>query len=89
MSKESGLSGVVRKTLKLAGVLVPPAAGIALASTASPTMGVTAAIAAKAATEGTKYLLNAAASFDAGWKPQMFGNWLKKRIDRIMKEQSC
>ena len=85
VAKESGLVRTGRSVLKLFGVLGGPALGTAVASAVgqNPILG---AIAGTLAGEGTKYLLDVGSKLGEDWKPVIFGNWYKDRIQRFLRE---
>ena len=84
VAKEVGLARFGRKTLSLfglislaAGTFVGEGIGGPLGSTIGAGIGV-----------GTKYLFDLASKIGAGWRPVVFGDWLKDRIANIMKENA-
>lgn len=83
VAKESGWSKLGRKSLSLFGLLGGSALG---AYIGSETAKINGAVLGATAGQGVKYLLDLAAKFNTGWKPVVFGNWLKNKIENLLEE---
>lgn len=84
VAKESGLISGARKALNLFGVISGATVGAFVGdSFAGPVGGTIAAIGGSAAT----YLCEVGARAGAEWKPVVFGNWAKERIEKIISEE--
>ena len=81
VTKELGYVKGTRKVLSLFGVLGSGATGSVIGSVLAGPAG--AAIGG-AAGSATGYVLDVASKIGAGWKPVVFGNWLKERIEKIV-----
>lgn len=77
VARESGLARVSRRTLQIFGVLGGAGAGAALGGTLG---GVPGAVGGAIVGEGLKYVLEVASKINEGWRPSVFGDWLKKQI---------
>ncbi|MFQ5568291.1 MAG: hypothetical protein ACE5G0_01365 [Rhodothermales bacterium] len=73
VAKESNLLRASRKGLSIFGVLGGAAAGAVLSGPLGAVVGA-----------GGGYLLDLAAKIGSEWKPVVFGNWMKKRIEKIL-----
>lgn len=83
VAKESGFEKGNRIGISIFGVLSSAAAGIlAETLTAGLTMGV---VGAGVAAGGT-YLTGIVSNMGRDWKPVVFGNWMKDRIEKIVEE---
>lgn len=81
VAKESGLLGLGRKSLNLLGILGGAALGGALgAATSDPVKAAVGGAAGSAA----GFLANLGSRIGAEWKPVVFGNWMKDRIERFL-----
>jgi hypothetical protein len=83
VTKESGWSKVGRKSLSLFGLFGGSALGAYIGSEMAKSTG---AVLGAIVGQGLKYLLDLAAQFNAGWKPVVFGNWLKNKIEKLLEE---
>ncbi|MGB7922634.1 MAG: hypothetical protein WCF57_05260 [Pyrinomonadaceae bacterium] len=87
VAKEAGLTRAGRKMLRLFGLLGGPAVGTA-AATAMGQNPIAGAVAGTAAAEGLKYLFDLGSKLGEEWKPVVFGNWYKARIEKLLDENS-
>jgi hypothetical protein len=87
VAKESGFTKAGRKLLRLFGTLGGPTAGAAVATVVgqNPIAG---AAAGTAVGEGVKYLFDVGSKLGEEWKPVVFGNWYKGRIEKLLNNQS-
>ena len=83
ISKEVGLIKYGRKTLRLFGFFGGPIGGAYVGSTVA---GPTGAVVGAAAGAGLEYITDISSKIGEGWRPVVFGNWLKDRIDGNSKE---
>ena len=84
VAKEVGIVKYGRKSLRLFGILGIPMAEAYVTQTHS---GVEPAIFAAGASAGLAFVLDVASKIGEDWKPVVFGNWVKGRIERVLKEQ--
>jgi hypothetical protein len=82
VARDAGIISMGRKTLRVFGILGIPIAG-ALAVKAYPE----AALITGSISAGTKYLVDVASKIGENWKPVVFGNWVRDRIEKILKEK--
>lgn len=82
VTKEAGIISMGRKTLRMFGILGIPIAG-AFAGKAYPE----AALITGSVSAGVKYLVDVASKIGENWKPVVFGNWVRNRIEKVLKEQ--
>jgi len=75
----SSWSRVGRRALSASGVVGGVAAGALLA-------GPLGAVGGALAGEALKYIVDLAAKFDEGWRPRVFGDWARARIERALAE---
>lgn len=87
VAKEAGITKAGRKLLKLFGVLGGPTVGAAVAAATgiNPVAGATVGAGVG---ESLKYLLDVGSKLGGEWKPVVFGNWYKERIQKLLREQS-
>ncbi len=71
-----------RKTLRMFGILGIPVAA-AIAAKTYPE----AALITGSASAGIKYLVDVASKIGENWKPVVFGNWVRNRIEKVLKEK--
>lgn len=83
VAKESGLEGAGRKTLRLFGNVGGPVVG-AMVGTAVAGLPGTAAGAAAGGAVG--FVSEVASKLGSGWRPVVFGNWLRERIEKVLGE---
>ncbi len=84
VSKELGFKKFSRKAISLFGLLGGGAVGGVIGSTvAGPLGGALGGLAGSS----LSYLTNIGSKLGENWKPIIFGNWLKERIEKIVKEQ--
>lgn len=82
VARETGLVRFGRRTLSILGVLGGGAAGGELgALAAGPAMGAAAGVAASA----LGYLLDIGSRIGSEWKPVVFGNWYRDRIEHLLR----
>ena len=84
VAKESGLINYSRKAINLFGVLGGGAAGSFLGSSISGPAGATIG---GIAGSGVGYLAGIASKLGSDWKPVIFGNWAKDRIEKLLKDK--
>jgi hypothetical protein len=81
IAKESGITKLTRKTLSLFGVIGGGATGAAIGSVLSGPEG--GAIGG-AAGSSVGYVMEVASKLGSNWKPVVFGNWARDRIEKIV-----
>jgi len=81
VAKASGFTKVGRKTLNLFGVVGGGAAGSMVGSAISGPVG---AALGGASGSAIGYLLDIASKLGADWRPMVFGNWYKDRIEKVL-----
>lgn len=91
VAQASGFSKVARRTLKLFGVLGGAAIGAKI--TGNPSVGAAlggagGAMLGKGAGEAVKYIFELGSNLGVGWKPRVFGDWYRDRIEKLLEEQS-
>ena len=74
VAKESGFTNVSRKALNLFGVLGGAAIGASVGGPVGAVVG-----------SGAGYVLDIASKLGADWKPVVFGNWYRDRIEKVLK----
>lgn len=77
VAKESGLTKVGRHTVQIFAVLGGASTGAAIGATLG---GATGAAVGAVAGRSLTYILEVASKINEGWKPSVFGNWLKKQM---------
>jgi hypothetical protein len=82
VARETKLVGLGRKTLRVLGVLGGGAIGGALGAVMP---GVEMGAFAGAAGAGVSYLIDVGTSLGNEWRPVVFGNWMKDRIERVLR----
>jgi hypothetical protein len=82
--KESGLTQLGRKTLSLFGILGGGAAGSIIGDVVAGPIGGAIGGAAGA---GLTYLIDLAAKLGEDWQPVVFGDWMRDRIKKLLKER--
>lgn len=80
--KEAGIISMGRKSLRMFGILGIPFA-TAFAAQASPD----AALIARSSSAGIRCLIDVASKMGENWKPVVFGNWVRNRIEKVLKDQ--
>ena len=85
VAKESGIIKTTRKVLNLFGVIGGGALGATLGNTVS---GLEGAALGGGAGSAAGYLMDLASKLGADWKPVVFGNWVKDRIDNVLAEKN-
>ena len=90
VAKASGFSKVARRTLKMFGVLGGAALGAKIG--ADPSVGAAlgaagGAMLGKGAGEAVKYMFELGSNLGVGWKPVVFGDWYREKIERLLEEQ--
>jgi hypothetical protein len=80
VARDSGLVQAARETLRIFGVLGSISAAAAVPSSA----GLLGAIGVGVGAEGLRFLTELIAQRNEGWKPVVFGDWARDRIDRIV-----
>jgi hypothetical protein len=84
VAKESGFIKYSRKAINLFGVLGGPTAGALLGSSISGPVGATIG---GIVGSGVGYLANIASKLGSDWKPVIFGNWAKDKIETVLKNK--
>lgn len=84
IAKETGLIKFGRKTLRLFGLLLGPGTGTFIGGKIGSIEGVVLGTTVGA---GIKYLFDLGSKLGEDWKPVIFGNWLKERIEKILEEK--
>lgn len=84
VGRELGFASGVQKVLGIFGIIGAGTAGSLVGSVIDGPMG-----AAVGGTAGSAigYLANVASKLGANWKPVVFGNWLKLRIEKVIAEK--
>lgn len=83
VAKDSGFTKVGRTALNIFGIMSGAAIGSVVESKLPGLPG--AAIGAAAAA-GTEYLFNVARKIDQDWRPIVFGDWMKNRIEFLLED---
>ena len=83
VAKESGLEGAGRKTLRLFGSVSGAAAGGIVGTAVG---GVPGTVAGAAVGGAVGFVSDVASKFGSGWRPVVFGNWLRERIEKVLEE---
>ncbi|HHT9125823.1 MAG TPA: hypothetical protein ACFYD6_08395 [Candidatus Brocadiia bacterium] len=83
IAKEVGLSSYGRKSLRLFGLLGGPAVGSLIRGAIADIPG---AVVGSMAGKGCEYLIDLASKLGTGWKPVIFGDWMRDRIEKILKK---
>jgi hypothetical protein len=81
VAKEAGIISMGRKTLRMFGILGIPVATAIAVKTYPDAALITGSVGA-----GVKYLIDVASKIGENWKPVVFGNWLRNRIEKVLKE---
>ena len=84
VAKELGITEGARMTLRIFGVLGGGAAGSAIGTAVGGPIG--GAVGASAGS-GTGYLADLAAKMGSNWRPLVFGEWLRKRIEKVVADK--
>lgn len=81
VAEESRLTNVARKAIRVAGVVGGAFAGAAINEVAGKPVGpMMAASTGAVVSDGVKFLLMAASQIDDGWRPFVFGQWMKNFV---------
>jgi len=83
VAKELGIVKFGRKSLSLFGILGIPMAEVYVTQNYP---GVEPAIVAAGASAGLAFVLDLASKIGKDWKPVVFGNWVRGRIEKVLKE---
>lgn len=83
VAKDSGFTKVSRTALNIFGIMGGAAIGSVVESKLPSLSG--AAIGAAAAA-GTEYLFDVARRINQDWKPIVFGDWMKDRIEFLLED---
>jgi hypothetical protein len=83
VAKDSGFTKVSRAALNIFGIMGGGALGWVVESQMPNLPG--AAMGAVAAA-GTEYLFNVARKINQDWKPIVFGDWMKNRIEHLLED---
>ena len=82
VAKDAGIVSMGRKTLRMFGILgIPIATAFAIKTFPEATL-ITGSISA-----GVKYLVDVASKIGENWRPVVFGNWVRDRIEKVLKEE--
>ncbi len=82
IARESGFASAGRKALKIFGVVGGGALGDAIGNAVAGPVG--GAIGGSAGS-ALSYLIDVAASYGTNWKPVIFGEWLRERVEKNIK----
>lgn len=80
VAREVGWKQTGRRVLAASSVIGGAAAGAALG-------GPLGAVGGAVAGEAVKFVLDLAAKFDQGWRPRVFGEWARARIERALAKE--
>jgi hypothetical protein len=81
VAKELGIVKLGRRSLRLFGLLGIP---VAEAYVTQNSPGVEPAIVAAGASAGLAFVLDVASKIGEDWKPIVFGNWVRDRIEKVL-----
>lgn len=81
VAKESGITKLTRKTLSIFGVVGGGATGAAIGAALTGPVG--GAIGG-AAGSSVGYVMDVASKLGSDWKPVVFGNWMRNRIEKAI-----
>ena len=81
VTKDTGLARIGRSTLKVFGILGGAAIGSAFENKVP---GVPGAVIGATSVAGMEYLFDLAAKINQDWKPIIFGDWMKTRIEFLL-----
>lgn len=84
VAKEAGWTKLGRKSLQVFGILGGSATGSYVGLKVA---GIPGAVLGASAGKGVEYLFDLASKLGANWKPIVFGNWLKERIEKLMNKK--
>jgi len=84
VAKELGILKFGRKSLRLFGILGIP---MAEAYVTQNYPGAEPAIVAAGASAGLAFILDVASRIGEDWKPVVFGNWVRDRIEKVLKNK--
>ena len=82
VAKDAGIVSMGRKTLRMFGILGIPIATAFAIKTFPEAALITGSISA-----GAKYLVDVASKIGENWRPVVFGNWVRDRIEKVLKEE--
>lgn len=85
VANESGIIKTGRKVLNMFGVIGGAAIGAALGDPAS---GLKSIAIGGMVGGATSYICDIASKLGADWKPVVFGNWAKERIEKVLKDET-
>lgn len=85
VAKEAGMITAGRRALSIFGVLGGGLAGAYLAGSVSG--AAVGAMAGSGARAATKYLFDLVGKFGENWRPVVFGNWMRFRIEKYVRER--
>ena len=83
VAREAGFITTGRKALSLFGVIGGAAIGSLVSSSMS---GPTGFVAGSVTTVAVGFVADMASKLGAGWKPIVFGNWFKQRIEKVLEQ---
>jgi hypothetical protein len=84
VSKETGLFKYGRRSLEIFGVIGGAALGGYIGEIKT---GISGALIGSALGAGSEYLLGVASKLGDSWRPVVFGNWMKEKIEKIISER--
>lgn len=84
LAKEAGYTTIGRKTLRLFGLLGGLSGPIAGGLIGGNVAGIPATVLGPIAGKGMEYLFDLVSKLNANWRPVIFGNWIKDRIEKIL-----
>lgn len=89
VARESGFAGVARRGMKLFGFVGGTILGGAISHDpgGGAIGGIAGHLAQKGMAKGVEYLFDLGANLGADWKPVCFGEWYKRRIEKLLDEE--
>lgn len=84
VAKESGYTRGARKALRIFGNIWAPAVGAVVGANMSGTEG---AVTGAVAGSGLRFIIDIASKMNENWRPVVFGDWAKERIERVLRRQ--
>lgn len=89
VAKESGFAGMARRGLKLFGFVGGTILGGAISHDpgGSAIGGIAGHLAQKGVAKGVEYLFDLGANLGADWKPVCFGEWHKRKIEKLLDDE--
>jgi len=84
LAKETGWTKVGRKTLRLFGFLGAVGGPFTGGLLGGNIAGIPGPVLGSIAGKGVEYLLDLASKLNANWRPVIFGNWIRDRIEKTL-----